>query len=136
MKRILSLFICSILLISLCSCAAAPEERTETYKRACIDIGVNEDGYYGLAGDVDIHYSGDNLDYIYVEDPCVLAFNASSERGGGVWLLDLEDGNTAIDELTTVAEALKEAGQTEYAEKINAVIEIIAKGGPLTSAST
>lgn len=139
MKRILSLILCFIFILSLCSCGGMQEaetERTETYKSVCVDIGVNEDGYYGLMGDVDIHYNGDDLGYIYIDNPCVLAFSVSSERGGGVWLLDLDDGYTAIDELTAIAEALKENGQTDYADKIDSVIAIMAKGGPLTKAST
>lgn len=143
MKRIVQLFICLAIVFALTSCgqqtvpagSETPEERSERYEQVCVDIGVNEDGYYGLMADVEINYYGKELEYIYIDDPALLAFCVSSERGG-VWLIDLEKGNQIIDELTEVSEALKEAGLTDYGSRIDAIIEKIASCGPFTQAST
>ena len=57
MKRILSILLVLIML-SLTACGATPNkqteadppdgERTEEYESVCVDIGVHDDGYYGL----------------------------------------------------------------------------------------
>ena len=144
MKRILSILLVLIML-SLTACGATPNkqteadppdgERTEEYESVCVDIGVHDDGYYGLMANVSIHYNEDGtLGWITVLDPALLAFNVSSKLGGGVYIINLPDGNKAIDELSSVSEALKAAGMTDYAERIDAVIAII--GSPITQAST
>lgn len=150
MKRALSITLSALMLMfAITACTPQAEtpqqeqpsdiyaEHTEEYGSVCVDIGVNEDGYYGLMSDVTICYSEDgSIAYITVLDPVLLAFNVSSERGGGVYLIDLPDGNEAIDELSAMAEELKATGMTEYAERINRIIEIITSGGPFTQAST
>lgn len=144
MKRILSILLVLIML-SLTACGATPNkqteadspdgERTEEYESVCVDIGVHDDGYYGLMANVSIHYNEDGtLGWITVLDPALLAFNVSSTLGGGVYVINLPDGNKAIDELSYISEALKAAGMTDYAERIDAVISII--GSPITQAST
>lgn len=144
MKRILSILLVLIML-SLTACGATPNkqteadppdgERTEEYESVCVDIGVHDDGYYGLMANVSIHYNEDGtLGWITVLDPALLAFNVSSTLGGGVYIINLPDGNEAIDELSSISEALKATGMTDYAERINAVIAII--GSPITQAST
>lgn len=144
MKRILSILLVLIML-SLTACVATPNkqteadppdgERTEEYESVCVDIGVHDDGYYGLMANVSIHYNEDGtLGWITVLDPALLAFNVSSTLGGGVYVINLPDGNKAIDELSYISEALKAAGMTDYAERIDAVIAII--GSPITQAST
>ena len=144
MKRILSIILVLIML-SLTACGATPNkqteadppdgERTKEYESVCVDIGVHDDGYYGLMANVSIHYNEDGtLGWITVLDPALLAFNVSSTLGGGVYIINLPDGNKAIDELSSVSEALKAAGMTDYAERIDAVIAII--GSPITQAST
>lgn len=144
MKRILSILLVLIML-SLTACGATPNkqteadppdgERTEEYESVCVDIGVHDDGYYGLMANVSIHYNEDGtLGWITVLDPALLAFNVSSTLGGGVYIINLPDGNMAIDELSSISEALKAAGMTDYAERIDAVIAII--GSPITQAST
>lgn len=145
-KRILAI-LTALAMLTLTACGNNPVqqtpteaeqgERTEEYENICVDIGVNEDGYYGLMSNVSIHYDEDGtLGWISVLDPVLLAFNVSSESGGGVYVINLPDGEKAIDELSSVAEALKAAGKTEYAERIDAVIAIITSGGPYTQAST
>ena len=136
MKRILSIILVLIML-SLTACGATPNkqteadppdgERTEEYESVCVDIGVHDDGYYGLMANVSIHYNEDGtLGWITVL--------VSSTLGGGVYVINLPDGNKAIDELSSVSEALKAAEMTDYAERIDAVIAII--GSPITQAST
>lgn len=145
-KRILAI-LTALAMLTLTACGNTPVqqtpteaeqgERTEEYENICVDIGVNEDGYYGLMSNVSIHYDEDGtLGWISVLDPVLLAFNVSSESGGGVYVINLPSGEKAIDELSSVAEALKAAGMTEYAERIDAVIAIITSGGPYTQAST
>lgn len=150
MKRALSIVLTALMLLFvITACTPQTEtpqqeqpsdtytEHTEEYNKVCVDIGVNEDGYYGLMADVTLHYNGDgSLEYVTVIDPALLAFNVSSQRGGGVYVIDLPDGNEAIDELSALAEELKAAGNEEYAERLNRIIEIITSGGPFTQAST
>lgn len=144
MKRILSILLVLIML-SLTASGETPNKqteadppdgkRTEEYESVCVDIGVHDDGYYGLMANVSIHYNEDGtLGWITVLDPALLAFNVSSTLGGGVYVINLPDGNKAIDELSSISVALKAAGMTDYAERIDAVIAII--GSPITQAST
>lgn len=150
MKRALSIVLTALMLLfAITACTPQTEtpqqeqpsdtytEHTEEYNTVCVDIGVNEDGYYGLMADVTLHYNDDgSLEYVTVIDPALLAFNVSSDRGGGVYLIDLPDGNEAIDELSAIAEEMRAAGMEEYAERINKIIEIFTNSGPLTQAST
>lgn len=157
MRKILSLLLIISLLFTLAGCGAdntddspgtspptqeatepttEPTEERVAYDNAYIDIGVNEDGYYGLMGPVEITYYDGELASIYIDDPALLYFTVSSLFGGGVYLVDMPDGDAIIDELTAVAEELKAAGQTELAAKIDAIIAIFVQSGPITSAST
>lgn len=141
MKKVLAIMLCTILLLVCTSCTNTPEnaETAEPikYENLCIDIGVNEDGYYGLMSDVDIHYGEDgSIDWIYLDDPVVLAFKVSSEWDGGVYLLKQSVGNSAIDTLAEVSTELRDSGNNDLATRIDAVISIIGNAGPITGAST
>lgn len=149
MKRALTILLSILMLMftfSACTPKAEDEqptqtadvftEHTEEYEAVCVDVGVNEDGYYGLMANVIIHYQDGQLSYITVLDPALLAFNVSSQRGGGVYVIDLPDGNEAIDELSAMSEEMRAVGNEEYAERLNRIIEIITSGGPFTQAST
>ena len=152
MKKILSLLLIIALLFTLAGCGAGetteadtspptqeitePTEERVAYDNLYIDIGVNEDGYYGLMGPAELTYYDGELMSVYVDDPALLYFTVSSFWGGGVYLVDMPDGDTIIDELSAVAEQLKATGQTELAAKIDAIIEIFVQSGPITGAST
>lgn len=147
MKRILSITLAIFLVFSLASCAGESKtateveethgERTETHENMCVDIGVNEDGYYALMSDVEIHYGeSGNPEWVYIDDPVLLAFCVSSEMDGGVYILDLTEGEKVITELTEIAIVLEDAGLDEYAQRIYSVLEIISNSGPFTQAST
>ena len=152
MKRLLSLLLIIALLLTLAGCGAGetteadtspptqeitePTEERVAYDNLYIDIGVNEDGYYGLMGPAELTYYDGELMSVYVDDPALLYFTVSSFWGGGVYLVDMPDGDTIIDELSAVAEQLKATGQTELAAKIDAIIEIFVQSGPITGAST
>ena len=152
MKRLLSLLLIIALLLTLAGCGAGetteadtspptqeitePTEERVAYDNLYIDIGVNEDGYYGLMGPAELTYYDGELMSVYVDDPALLYFTVSSFWGGGVYLVDMPDGDAIIDELSAVAEELKATGQTELAAKIDAIIEIFVQSGPITGAST
>ena len=152
MKRLLSLLLIIALLLTLAGCGAGetteadtspptqeitePTEERVAYDNLYIDIGVTEDGYYGLMGPAELTYYDGELMSVYVDDPALLYFTVSSFWGGGVYLVDMPDGDTIIDELSAVAEQLKATGQTELAAKIDAIIEIFVQSGPITGAST
>ena len=113
-----------------------PTEERVAYDNIYIDIGVDEDGYYGLMGPAELTYYDGELVSVYVDDPALLYFAVSSFWGGGVYLVDMPDGDTIIDELSAVAEQLKATGQTELAAKIDAIIAVFVQSGPITGAST
>lgn len=148
MKKLLALLLAVLMVFAFVGCGKQPETvdtgqpeqttgaRVESYEGACVDIGVNEDGYYGLMGDVEIRYEDDGLGYIYIKDPVVLAFCVSSEHNGGVWVLDLDDGERVVADLTEVYDALTAAGNTDLAAKVKAAIDTITTSGPYTQAST
>ena len=152
MKRLLSLLLIIALLLTLAGCGAAetteadtsppaqestePTEERVEYDNLYIDIGVNEDGYYGLMGPAELSYYDGELVSVYIDDPALLYFTVSSNFGGGVYIVDMPDGDTIIDDLSAVAEQLKATGQTELAAKIDAIIAVFVQSGPITGAST
>lgn len=152
MKKILSLLLIFALLFTLAGCGAGetteadtspptqestePTEERVEYDNLYIDIGVNEDGYYGLMGPAELTYYNGELESVYIDDPALLYFAVSSFFGGGVYLVDMPDGDAIIDELSAVAEELKATGQTELAAKIDAIIAVFVQSGPITGAST
>lgn len=156
MKKILSLFLIITLILSLAGCGAGETTKSETsppsqectekttekteervaYNNLYINIGVNEDGYYGLAGSAELTYYDGELIGVCIDDPALLYFTVSSRFGGGVYLVDMPDGDAIIDELSAVAEQLKATGQTELAAKIDAIIAVFVQSGPITGAST
>lgn len=115
---------------------AYEDDHTETYDSVCVDVSVHEDGFYSLISNVEIHYYDGGIGYISINDPTLLAFQVSSIYKGGVWMLDLDEGQTIMDELTDVSETLKEQGDSELAGQIENLIEIMSRSGPFTNAST
>ena len=115
---------------------AYENDHTETYDSVCVDVSAHEDGFYSLISNVEIHYYDGGIGYISINDPTLLAFQVSSMYKGGVWMLDLDEGQTIMDELTNVSETLKEQGDSELAGKIENLIEIMSRSGPFTNAST
>lgn len=76
------------------------------------------------------------MECVYVEEPAILAFSVSSEYQGGVWILDLNEGNSVLASLEEVRTALSQNGNTDLAEKIDAVIQQFETAGPFTNVST
>ena len=154
MKRILSLMVIFALLLAFSACSAPPEgvytsdtespptatqdaqEEVVTVEHAYIDIGVNEDGYYGLMGPLEIRYYGGEVESVYIDDPTLLYFNVSSEWGDGVYIFRMPEGDAIIDDLTAVAEELKEAGHNDLGAKVDAIIDSFTNAGPIEGAST
>lgn len=140
MKKLLSIILVMILLF-LTSCGtakpeAADKERTEHYEDICVDIGVNEDGYYGTYADVDINYYDGAVSWIYVKDPTLLAFNVSSEYENGVFIMSGTEGDSLVKVLKETVEAAEAAGNNELATEIYAALEILYRSGPFKQAST
>ena len=88
MKKILSLLLIIALLFTLAGCGAGeateadtspptqestePTEERVEYDNLYIDIGVNEDGYYGLMGPAELTYYNGELVSVYIDDPALL----------------------------------------------------------------
>ena len=154
MKRILSLMVIFALLLAFSACSTPTEgvytsdteipptatqdaqEEVVAVEHAYIDIGVNEDGYYGLMGSLEIRYYGGEVESVYIDDPTLLYFNVSSEWGDGVYIFRMPEGDAIIDDLTAVAEELKAAGHSDLGAKVDAIIDSFTNAGPIEGAST
>lgn len=112
------------------------QKKVETRESLCIDVEINGDGYYALMSDAEIHYGENEIDYIYLNDPILLAFNVSSEYNGGVWVLDLDEGEKILSELAEVNEALKANENGKLSERVEYAIQLLENSGPFTYAST
>lgn len=111
-------------------------EKNNNYQNMCVDIQVNEDGYYSLMSDVEVHYDNDKISYISLKEPTLLSFAISSKHENAVWLLDQSKGEAFINELMVINEELKNQGNHELSKKVEAIISQFASIGPITGAST
>ena len=146
MRKIIALIAAFFMILPLSACGtsametkntgAYEDDHTETYDSVCVDVSAHEDGFYSLISNVEIHYYDGGIGYISINDPTLLAFQVPSMYKGGVWMLDLDEGQTIMDELTNVSKTLKEQGDSELAGKIENLIEIMSRSGPFTNAST
>lgn len=116
--------------------AVSDDNQTVAYDGVCLDISTNKDGFYNLMSDVEIHYYDGEIGYISIKNPALLAFQVSSAYKGGLWMMDLEEGQTVVDELSEVAASLRAAGEYGLAEKIEESLHILSDNGPFTQAST
>ena len=149
-KRVLTIFVLSLMMLFCTSCgtqnktelpaaekeSVSGDEKIATYDNVGVNVGVNEDGFYNLMSEMEIHYYDDHISYITVNDPKLLAFQVSSKYKGGVWVMNLEDGQKTINELTAASEALRRAGNDELATAIETAVQRIVDSGPFTQAST
>ena len=97
------------------------KDETKSYENMNIDVQVNKDGYYSLMSNTEIHYSDGEIDYISLDEPILLSFQLSSQRNGGIWLLDKNE--------------LKKQGNNDQLTKIENIIEYLTSTGPITDAS-
>lgn len=114
----------------------ADSENTQQYESVAVDIETDGDGYYSLMSDIEVQSGKYGIKYISVKNPVLLSFSVSSKYQGGVWILNLKDGEKALNSLKEVKNNLSEEGEDDMAEKINSVIEQIERSGPLTHSST
>lgn len=112
------------------------KDETKSYENMNIDVQVNKDGYYSLMSNTEIHYSDEEIDYISLDEPILLSFQLSSQRNGGIWLLDKNEGEQMIKDLTEIKDELKKQGNNDQLTKIENIIEYLTSTGPITDAST
>ncbi len=137
MRKIIVLLAVLLMILPLnASGTSVDDDHMKTYDSVCVDVSAHKDGFYSLVSDVEIHYYDGGIEYISINDPTLLAFQVSSMHKGGVWMLDLNEGQTIVEELTDMSETLKEQGESELAGKIDNLIEIMSQNGPFTNAST
>ncbi|MGN0274259.1 MAG: hypothetical protein ACI4DT_05670 [Chordicoccus sp.] len=110
--------------------------QSEIYDGVCVDINTPEDGFYSLLSDIEIHFDENSIEYLSITNPMLLGFQVSSAHNGGVWLMDLAEGQNALNELSDVAASLRNSKENDLAERIENVIDILSRSGPYTQAST
>ena len=136
MKKLLAILLSLSMVLAFTGCQTKePEVTSEQVAEdfVCIGIRTHEDGYYSLMSSVELSYYEGKLSEIYIDEPTLLAFAVSSFYNGGVYILDLTEGEELINELSAIAE---ETENPELAERINAIIEHLRQIGPITGAST
>ena len=70
-----------------------PDERTEEYEHAIVDI-ENNGGHYSLMTKVTIEYYDGEVVNIFIDEPAVLAFHVPEKYNNGVGIVD---GNDVLD---------------------------------------
>ena len=109
---------------------------TETGK-TYIDISTGGNGFYSMIGDVEVRYYNGEISCITIKEPVLLSFQVSSEYGGGVWLLNMDDGQAVIDDLTETLTMLHSSGREgSAAARIESVLDILSRSGPYTNTNT
>ncbi len=150
MKKLFAVLLVLVLL-TLTACDAAPEipgetpsetvtsevqDETKNAEHICVDIAVNQSGFYSLFADAELQYHDGEIDCIYITNPALLAFQVSEQFGGGVYLLNLDEGEYIVDALTEIANTMKGKGEDNLAEQLEYIINTITESGPITNAST
>lgn len=136
MKKLLAILLSLTMVLAFTGCQTKEPEITSeqiTEDFVCIGIRTHEDGYYSLMSSVELNYYEGELSEIYIDEPTLLAFAVSSFYNGGVYILDLAEGEELINELSAIAE---ETENPELVSRINAIIEYLQQIGPITGAST
>jgi len=136
MKKLLAILLSLSMVLAFTGCQAKEPEVTServAEDHVCIGIRAHEDGYYSLMSSVELTYYEGELSEIYIDEPTLLAFAVSSFYSGGVYILDLTEGEELINELSAIAAEIEDP---ELAERINAIIEYLQQIGPITGAST
>lgn len=111
-------------------------EQTIYGEAAIINIAANGDGYYCLMSDISVNlYDGEPIGVV-IDEPSLLSFQVSTAFDGGVYLFKLNEGDAAIECLTSVMEELEVKGETELADEIKEVLELFNCSGPIIGAST
>lgn len=113
----------------------ADTNRTIKYEKLCVDVQVNNDGFYSLVSDTEIQYDGDEIQYIYLINPTLLSFQVSSENEG-LWILNKERGEDFINRLNTIKDEMDAKNDTKLIEQLESIISDIEDLGPITGAST
>lgn len=116
MKRFLGILLALLLVMTLMGCQKAtaptidtteppttesssdlattlPDERTEEYEHAIVDI-ENNGGHYSLMTKVTIEYYDGEVVNIFLDEPAVLAFQVPEKYTNGVGIVD---GNDVLD---------------------------------------
>lgn len=147
MKKVIAVLICLCLCVSLASCAnrsvtpsgsteiidtpetsePVTEKEDEYYEQICVDIATKGDGYYSTFSDVTIAYYKDEISYILIENPTLLAFKVSDQYEGGVCLIDGVELEQMIQSLIDAKNALDETDAANI--YIDIVLEILQSKG-------
>lgn len=119
---------------SLAGQTALPQ--TQRYEDVFVDIRANGDGHYSLVGTAEVQLGERGVERLTLEEPALLAFSVSSAYAGGVWVMDLKQGETVLSSLREVQTSLSRSGNTALAQEIGSVIAQLETAGPYTQAST
>lgn len=111
-------------------------EEPQRYEHVIVDVKTDGDGYYCMRSDVEVQFGEYGVQNIFVEEPVLLSFSVSSEHQGGVWVLDLNEGEKVLESLEKIQANLSDEGNSDLAVELASVIEQIEMSGPFTQAST
>lgn len=108
----------------------------ETLENIHIDVQANGDGFYCLRSDAEIQYVDNQIVDIFINDPTLFSFSVSSEYHGGVWLMNLDDGEQILAGITEVRNALDSNENEDLLQELDEILHILEHSGPYTNSST
>ena len=101
------------------------KDGTESYSNLCVDIGVGEDGYYGMWADAELIYENGELTSIYLENPTLLAYKVSEKWTDGIAIMSGEELYELLDMLESMRQTYKnedvQARLLEIIEKLEGI---------------
>ena len=148
MAKKAALLLLAMLLIALSACGRAATasvtetasaqkgEKTDHFEKVCVDIAVNDDGYYATYTDMDIHYADGEISWVLIDQPTLLAYEVSSAWDGGICLLSGKESKEMSSALKKAKKLAKNNGDKELLKELEGALSVLEESGPYKQQST